>query len=95
MGELTARVGLPRPWPTVGVMGRSGSELSKDLRWRCRKLGAAIARAGCTLINEACRKDAGAHVIYDDDPERLVVSLLALWSVAGRDPQLAGGVPWT
>lgn len=37
-------------------------------------------------ILAACAKDTGAHVVYDDDPERLVAELLRLYPTHQRPP---------
>ncbi|MDQ2816718.1 MAG: protein containing YHS domain protein [Candidatus Eremiobacteraeota bacterium] len=39
---------------SIGIMGAAGGYLEADVRRRCYKLGAEVAKAGCVLITGAC-----------------------------------------
>ncbi|MBC5824178.1 MAG: LOG family protein [Candidatus Eremiobacteraeota bacterium] len=39
---------------SIGIMGAAGGYLDPEVRQRCYKLGAAVAKAGCVLITGAC-----------------------------------------
>ena len=45
--------GAPRPL-VVGVMGSASGDVDPAVAARSRRLGAAVARAGCTLVTGAC-----------------------------------------
>jgi len=45
---------LPRPPLAVGVMGSASGPLDAEVVARVRRLGAAIAASGCTLVTGAC-----------------------------------------